>query len=277
MRTLSETHKENGILVAAHRGTFGGNIPCNTMAAFDIAIKEGADIIEMDLFKNVDGDVFIFHTGKEPGHIDRHIHIETLTTKEILALKRCNADLTETEMGLEKFDDVLEHLKGRAILNLDRCVDILDTVTAIVERHGMREQVLLKSDPSDASLKMVETYASKYDYMPIFKQVDNATEKIEKMNINYMGAELVFEKEESPLAQDEYIDKMHKKGKILWVNSLIYSYKVPLAAGHSDDISLIEDPDKGWGWLADKGFDIIQTDWPYHCVDYLRKHGKRKD
>lgn len=62
-----------------------------------------------------------------------------------------------------------------------------------------------------------------------------------------------------------------KKGRILWGNAILYSSRVPLAAGHSDDVSLTDDPAKGWGWLADKGFDIIQTDWTKHCVDYLKE------
>ena len=29
------------------------------------------------------------------------------------------------------------------------------------------------------------------------------------------------------------------------------------------------DPDNGWGWIADKGFDIIQTDWSLPLRQYL--------
>ncbi len=47
----------------------GGNIPPNTIASFDIALKEGADILEMDLFKSIDGEIFVFHTGMETGSI----------------------------------------------------------------------------------------------------------------------------------------------------------------------------------------------------------------
>lgn len=67
-----------------------------------------------------------------------------------------------------------------------------------------------------------------------------------------------------------------EKGADLWGNAILYSARVPLAAGHSDDVSLTDDPAKGWGWLADKGFDIIQTDWTKHCVDYLKENNYRK-
>lgn len=271
LKSITEQRKEKGILVAAHRGVAGGNIPPNTIAAFDIALKEGADILEMDLFKSKDGEIFVFHTGMEPAYLDHYFKIETLTSEEIRRLRLCNVDLAETFMPLNTFDEVLEHYKNKCILNLDRCILIVKDVMEVVKKHNMLDQILLKSDPSDRSLKLVETYAPTVDYMPIFMEEDHASEKIEQMNINYMGAELVFESEKSPIAQDSYLDKMHKNGKILWGNAIVYASRVKLAAGHNDDISLTEDPEKGWGWLADKGFDIIQTDWTHHCVEYLKK------
>lgn len=274
VKSIAELKKDKDILVAAHRGVAGGNIPPNTIAAFDIALKEGADILEMDLFKSVDGEIFVFHTGMEPAYLDHHFRVETLTSEEIRRLRLCNVDLVETFMPLNTFDEILEHYKNKCILNLDRCILIVKDVMEAVKKHDMLDQVLLKSDPSDQSLKLVETYAPTVNYMPVFMEEDNASEKIKQMNINYVGAELVFESEQSPVAQDSYLKMMHKDGKFLWANSLVYSSRVKLAAGHNDDISLTESPDKGWGWLADKGFDIIQTDWTRHCVDYLNSRKK---
>ena len=76
--------------------------------------------------------------------------------------------------------------------------------------------------------------------------------------------------------QEAYLEEQKKKGRVLWGNAILYSSRVPLAGGHSDGISLLEDPAQGWGWLAQKGFDIIQTDWAMHCVNYLRENNYRK-
>ena len=276
MKSITELRKERGVLVAAHRGTSAGNIPPNSIAAFDIALKEGADILEMDLFKSADGEIFVFHTGMEPSHLDRHIKIETYTAEEIRQMRLCNCDLTQTFLPVNSFDEVLEHLKGKCKLNLDHSINIIDSVMEVVRKHGMEDQILMKSDPSDRSLKLIETYAPDIDYMPIFMQEDTASEKIESMNIHYVGAELVFKSEQVPVAQDSYIEMQKKKGRILWGNAILYSSRVPLSGGHTDDISLVDDPDQGWGWLADKGFDIIQTDWALHCVNYLKEKNYRK-
>ena len=29
--------------------------------------------------------------------------------------------------------------------------------------------------------------------------------------------------------------------------------------------------EKGWGWLASKGYDLIQTDWPLMLINYLKE------
>ena len=89
MKSIKELRQEKGVLVAAHRGTSAGNIPPNSIAAFDIALKEGADILEMDLFQSVDGEIFVFHTGMEPSHLDHHIKIETYTAAEIKQMRLC--------------------------------------------------------------------------------------------------------------------------------------------------------------------------------------------
>src|SRR5690242_13041181 len=47
-------------LVIAHRGA-SGNAPENTMAAFELARAEGADMIELDVQAIRDGSLFVFH------------------------------------------------------------------------------------------------------------------------------------------------------------------------------------------------------------------------
>jgi glycerophosphoryl diester phosphodiesterase len=95
-----------------------------------------------------------------------------------------------------------------------------------------------------------------------------------KRNINYVGAELVFKNENAPVAQDEFIEKLHKDNKLVWINSIIYNYKDQLAGGHSDDTALTVSEDYGWGWIADKKADFIQTDWTMMLIDYLKRTNK---
>ena len=81
----------------------------------------------------------------------------------------------------------------------------------------------------------------------------------------------VFKKDTAEVASEEFIERMHRDGILVWANSIIYNYKQQLSGGHSDDTALTVSEDEGWGWLADRGFDIIQTDWPMMLIDYLKR------
>jgi glycerophosphoryl diester phosphodiesterase len=42
-------------------------------------------------------------------------------------------------------------------------------------------------------------------------------------------------------------------------------------AGHDDRVSILESPDKGWGWLVEQGFTIIETNHTRELVRYLKE------
>ena len=139
----------------------------------------------------------------------------------------------------------------------------------------MEEQVLIKTplkcqDDLEYA-RIIEKIAPDMMYMPIFKNEDIMTETLEQMDVNFVAAELVFEEEDNILATKEYIDSHHEKGRLLWCNSILYNCRKPLSGGHTDDISVSNDPDLGWGWIAERGFDIIQTDWTLALRNYLDK------
>lgn len=269
-------YNNDKIQIAAHRGMAGANIPCNTIPAFEMALKYGAAILELDLFKSTDGEIFVFHTGKEPQQLAQNIKVNNLKAEEIRKLRLVNVDFAPTQWGLNSFDEILEHFKGKCILNLDRCGAFMPDVIKQIRRHNLAEQILLKNSPKVEVLTAISELAPDMMFMPIYFDKDTTSEMLFNMDINFMGAELVFSTEQVEIIQPEYIEKMKKKGITLWGNAIIFDDECPLSAGHSDDVSLLENPDNGWGWLAERGFDIIQTDWTYQCGMYLKQKGYNK-
>lgn len=258
------------VLLAAHRGVSGGNIPCNTMAAFEIALRQGADIMELDVQRSADGQLFVFHEGKEDPHLNAYKNfIKENTSDAIRYMRYVNVDNDATQFGVNTLDEVLEFLKDKCYINLDHCWNFFPEAVACVRRHGMEEQIILKSAPKKPFLEAIAECAPDIIYMPIVNTKDECFDLISSMNINFAGSEVVFSSMESELASEAYIEKMHRAGKILWANAIIYRYTVQLAAGMSDDTSLTGAPADGWGKLADMGYDIIQTDWMGMCREYL--------
>jgi glycerophosphoryl diester phosphodiesterase len=264
-----------GTLIAAHRGVAGGNVPFNTLEAFEAALQQGADIIEMDVIKSADGRMFIFHPKQEKNHLNLDICLTDMTTQEIRDVRYVNFDRNITEYGIPDLDETLEFLKGRCLINLDHGWEgWFEDMISVVRRHNMQGQVLIKTPPGMKYLKMVEELAHDFMYMPVFKEKDEYSEIIEKMDINYVGSELVFSREGADIVKPEYIALQKQKGRFLWVNAILYSYKAPLSAGHFDDVAVTGNPDEGWGWLLDRNFDIIQTDWPIMLRGYLDRRNK---
>ncbi len=270
---LREKAKEN-IIVVAHRGTAGGNIPCNTLASYEIALKQGADMLEVDVSVSADGKLFLFHPLMERAHLNKPLLLSTLPFSLIKKLRYVNADNTPTQFGIASFDDFLEQFKDRCYINIDKFWSNPEKIYEAIKRHGMTEQMLVKSKPSEKVFDLLENLAPELPYMPIVKETCACHEELLKRNINYIGIETCFKTDDAKVAQDEFIEKIHADGKLLWVNSIIFNHTKQLAGGHSDDTALTVSEDLGWGHLADKGYDFIQTDWPGMLIEYLKRTGK---
>ena len=273
---LLEVAKEKKILVAAHRGVAGGNIPCNSLQAFQIALNQGADIIELDVESSLDGELFIQHPGMEKVHLRLGDSIKNYPASVVEEFYLSNCDLTRTDQHIVRLEEALRLLKDKCIVNIDKFWNYPEQIAALVRKLHMEDQVIIKTSNKSKYLDDVEKYAPDLAYMAIVKEEDTTYEEIKKRNINYVGVEVVFEKETAPVPQKEYIDFMHKEGKLIWANAIVYNFKDVLAAGHTDDISLAEDPQKGWGWIADKGYDIIQTDFLLPCRQFLEQTERRR-
>lgn len=270
---LFEKAKEN-IIIVAHRGACGGNIPCNTLTAYEIALKQGADMIEVDVSRSRDGKLFIFHPGMEEDHFNKKMNFKRMKFERIAKERYVNFDNSVTQFGVATFDDFLEQFKGRCFINVDKFWDNPELIYKTIKKHNMMDQVLVKSKLTPAIIKTVEDFCPDVAFMPIVRDAHPYHGELMRRNINYIGAEVLFEKDDSYMASPEFIDMMHRDGRLVWVNSIIYDYKEQLSGGHSDDTAFTVSEDYGWGWLADKGYDMIQTDWALMLINYLKESGR---
>ena len=270
INTLKALYEEKGTLIATHRGMVCGNIPHNTFPAFEVALNHGTDILETDVAMAGDGELFIFHVRQELNQLKLDVHLDEMTTEEIRQLRYVNDCRAKTEWGIPTLDEFLEHYKNRCLINLDHGWDFFPEMIKKVRDHKMEDQILLKSPSKLEYFKIIEEVAPDMMFMPIIKaETMDVAAQLENMDVNYVAAELVFPTEDSPLVEDSYIRSHLDKGRLLWVNTILYNCLKPLSGGHTDDVAVMGDPDKGWGWNIDKGFQILQTDWTMALRNYL--------
>jgi len=266
---LHRAVNKHRVLIAAHKGTFGGNIIQNTIPAFETALLCGAQIIEVDAAKSTDGIYYAFHTGQEPGLIGTSKRLDAMSSREIETYRLINSNQCVAEERVNRLDDVLEHFRNRCLINIDRGFFYLEDTLKLIKRHRMEEQIIFKCEAKERWLRTLETEGSDIMFMPIIKGPEELA-LAKRYRINLIGAETLFDTEADALLEKPFIEQCHRENLLLWVNAITLNAESILSAGHDDNSAILHSMDYGWGWLIDRGFDIIQTDWPFLCSQYIK-------
>ena len=275
-KSIFENRKERKYpFLAAHRGVCGANVPCNTIASYIIALKQGADVVEIDVAKSKDGKFFVFHPGMEHVFLRSDKPISELDSSEVEKMYLVNQDSVKTSYKVPTLNEVLTLLKGKAYINVDKFWTDVKGISEEIRKAGVEKQVIVKTGTDEKALSEVKEYASDFMFVPLVRGKDEVSDRLLREGINLIGTEVLFSKESDPCISDEYIKSMHEKGLLVWANSIIYNEADVISAYHTDDVSLSDDPDKGWGWLIDKGVDFIQTDWLLMLKSYIEEREQK--
>jgi len=131
-------------LVIAHRGA-SGTLPENTLPAYELAVSQGADMIEIDLHRTRDGETVVTHD-EDLARLGGRGEVAEADVAEIRALDAGGGAAVPT------LDEVLDAFGGRVPFNLElkrgrrRRYDDLETAAlAAVERRGLLESTLFSS------------------------------------------------------------------------------------------------------------------------------------
>ena len=262
------------LMLVAHRGVWGGNIPCNTIPAYETALRQGADMIEIDVDKTADGKLIIFHPGMELPFLNFGESLRRMPWEFVKQLRYVNIDNVPTQYGIHTLDEVLETFKGRCYINVDKFWDNPREISEAIRRHGMSDQVLVKTNIRRDRLDIIEEYCSDMPYMAVIKSAEERAE-LTGRKLNFIGTEVLFREDTDYIASPEYIEKCHVAGELVWCNAIVYNYRTVIAADHTDDRAMCGDPEGSWGWIADRGFDFMQTDRVIDAALFLEKTGRR--
>lgn len=268
-----------GVLVAAHRACWRAASE-NSLDGIRACIAANIDIAEIDVRRTADGHLVLMHDATVDRMTNGHGKVADLRLADIrrLRLKSAAGGNTETTLTARRvpmLEEALRTAKGRIILNLDAKAPVQEAAFAAVQRAGMADQVIMKTDaaPDDAAL-----VSSRFGKAPLFMpvltacpaggaQADRCTASLNAVLPRYrrykpFAFELNFA---DPAFVDPAAIRSARSGARFWVNAL----KPGQAGGLATQDSAQED--KVWSTLIDQGFSIIQTDDPIALLRYLRK------
>jgi len=137
---VSLAERLRGMRVAAHRGGYWYS-DSNTLARFDTALRQGADIVETDLRLSKDGIPFVFHDGDLRGETNCTGPVGAHTASQLAACR-----LDGATHGPETFESVLAWSRGRVVVDAElKEAGVAAPAIALVRRYRAHEWVYFQT------------------------------------------------------------------------------------------------------------------------------------
>lgn len=209
--------------------------------------------------------------------------------------------------SLHRLDDVLEEFKGKCYINIDHAWFNWEKVIKTLERHNMKEQIIIKSHVDDKLSQAYKELGGDMMYMPILKdETDYVGEfkQVEKYGLPIIAAEILMMNQRAVEQVPDLLEYLHQNGYLAGVNTLTMSEKIPetllaqipeeiknspeirgmlemakagmrasFCYGLDDNAAVANGPENVYGKLMDMGFDVLQTDWPALVYNYAKARG----
>jgi glycerophosphoryl diester phosphodiesterase len=138
-------------LVVGHRGA-SGSAPMNTLTAFQLALAQGADGIELDTHLTKDGVLIVLHDFTVDHTTDGSGYARDMTLVEIKQLDagyKFGASFRGTR--IPTLDEVFERVGGKLLINVEIKSEGQETdgveqaVANCIRRHGLQSSIIVSS------------------------------------------------------------------------------------------------------------------------------------
>jgi len=255
--------------IVAHRGAWHG-APENSLAAIENAIAVGADIVELDVRKSADGELFLMHDDSllRMAGVDRDAETFTMAELQAMALRADDGgvDRLPTEQRIPTLKQALEIIRGRIFADLDlKDRGLFAEVAACARAMGAAPYVDLKTKVVTSD-DVAWVRGQNIEGVPFMAMAQFSAEGLRETLAVLAGlkpfmSEIRFDRLET-IANNQAA--FEEAGMALWVNTLDQA-----GSGAWTDRAALADPDDIWGRLIDGGVSVIQTDQPAVLKAYL--------
>jgi glycerophosphoryl diester phosphodiesterase len=242
---------KNKLVVIAHRGNHV-DVPENTIASIEEAIKSGADYVEVDLRTTKDGYLVIHHDATVDRMTNGTGKVADLTWSELKKLKV--VDKTKAGQKSERiplFKDVLKASKGKINIYLDfKDADVAETYRQIKDA-SMQKQVVVYLN----SIPQYKDWRKLAPKIPLMTSVIDEVKTAEQLSFFLDQAKIEVLDNVTDTAM---LSVARANGVAVWLD--------------------VQDKNEGpasWEPAVRKGVQGLQTDNPAALVSYLNQNGLR--
>jgi glycerophosphoryl diester phosphodiesterase len=255
--------------IVAHRGAWHG-APENSLAAIENAIAVGANIVEIDVRKSADGELFLMHddTLLRMAGIDRDAETFTMAQLQAIALREDDGGEHRllTDQRIPTLKQALEIIRGRIFADLDlKDRSLFSEVAACAREMNAAPYVDLKTRVMTRD-EAAWVRAQGIEGVP-FMAMSRFTAEGTAETLSVLSELKPFMNE----IRFDHLDTIagnraafENAGMALWINTLDQP-----GSGQWTDTAALAEPDSIWGKLIGAGISAIQTDQPAALKAYL--------
>ena len=268
---LNDGGKSDYVMIIAHRGDWR-NAPENSLQAYQSCIDAGFDGIEIDVQMTKDSVIVMMHDKTIDRTTTGKGKVSDYTLAELKELYLRSPIGVVTRQKIPTLDEVLEMAKGKILIQVDKWHPVKEKVIEVAKQHGCMNQIILRGTKN--SKQVIEEYGKFPEgliYIPVLVcKGDGDNEKLDDFmdNIKTSVISLSFKRDDFPVINRA--KEIKGRGFRIWYNSLWADFN----GGHDDELAM-DDPENSYGWLLQKGANIIFSDHPFLLDAYLKKIGRR--
>ena len=244
------------LFACGHRGAVQF-APENTLLGFDTALALGVEIVEVDVRPTVDEILVLMHDSTVDRTTDGSGEVDEMTLAEIQQLQVLSAFDGIEDQPVPTFVEALQHLNGRALINVDAKTSRFDLIAADIAAADARDWLYVQVDSlsEGESMRAIDPTIR---IMPDIESVDDMTE---------YGDALQPELIEVPWNIDDaaIFEAASARGARVNQNALgVADAAATLHAANGDD------PCIAFQGIWERGATLVQTDAPHLLVPCLR-------
>lgn len=278
---LLHSANKDYILVAAHRGEWT-LAPENSIPALEYSIQFGVDIMETDVRLTKDGQIVIMHDYTVDRTTNGTGKVSDLTLAEIKKLKLRNNSGGMTDLEVPTLEEYIKIAKGKIILYLDKAGydlpnhqkgHLIKKLIETVKKHDYLQETMLVLDmPYSQAKAILGNDLEKINYVPVIEEsISNLNSYVDEYLTKLKPVAFQFRIADINSESYKQLDKILKSSSKAFVAATWKNH----TAGHDDLVSILERPSKGWGWIVEKGFTILETNYPRDLIKYLEYENRR--
>lgn len=138
-------------VIFAHRGA-SAHAPENTLAAFELALTQQADALELDAKLSADGQVVVHHDATVDRTTDGHGYVRDLKLAELRVLDAGSSfSQSFRSEKIPTLDEVFASIGKRTLINVELTNyttpgdQLVETVCMLVKKHKVQKHILFSS------------------------------------------------------------------------------------------------------------------------------------